>query len=258
MKISGNAILITGGGSGIGRGLAEGFHARGNRVLIAGRGRDRLEAVAAANPGMEFATVDMTDPDSIARLAEEATQIFPDLNVLINNAGMMQTENLRDPASLATAEATIATNLLGPIRLTLALLPHLTRQADAAVLTTTSGLAFLPLAATPTYCATKAALHSWGQSLRWQLRDTSVKVHEIAPPYVQTGLTGERQAADPRAMPLEDFIAETFAVLERDPDAHEILVERVLLLREAERRGDYDAQFTQFNTMMEAPGRGGA
>jgi uncharacterized oxidoreductase len=254
--MSGNSILVTGGGTGIGRGLAEAFCARGNRVLIAGRRRDKLEAVAAANPGVQFLTVDMAAPDSIARLVEQAQDLLPDLNVLVNNAGMMQSENLRDPASVAQAEATVATNLLGPIRLTLALLPRLMAREDAAVLNVTSGLGFLPLAATPTYCATKAALHSWSQSLRWQLRDTSVKVHEIAPPYVRTELTGARQAADPRAMPLEDYLAETVDLLERDPDADEILVERVLPMREAERRGGYDEFFAQFNAMMEAAGHG--
>ncbi len=256
MKMSGNAILVTGGGSGIGQGLAEGFFERGNRVLIAGRNRERLEAVAAKNPGMQILTVDVADEASIAQLVEQATQKLPDLNVLVNNAGMMQTENLRDPASVAKAEAIVATNLLGPIRLTLALLPQLAAQPDAAVLNVTSGLAFLPLTTTPTYCATKAALHSWTQSLRWQVRNTSVKVHEIAPPYVRTGLTGERQANDPRAMPLEDYLAETLDLLERNPDAPEILVERVLPLREAELRGGYDEFFIQFNTMMEA-GRDG-
>ncbi|MCW2276084.1 SDR family NAD(P)-dependent oxidoreductase [Rhodoblastus acidophilus] len=256
MKMSGNAILVTGGGSGIGQGLAEAFCARGNRVLIAGRNRERLEAVAAKNPGMQILTVDVADEASIAQLVEQATQKLPDLNVLVNNAGMMQTENLRDPASVAKAEAIVTTNLLGPIRLTLALLPQLAAQPDAAVLNVTSGLAFLPLTTTPTYCATKAALHSWTQSLRWQVRNTSVKVHEIAPPYVRTGLTGERQANDPRAMPLEDYLAETLDLLERNPDAPEILVERVLPLREAELRGGYDEFFIQFNTMMEA-GRDG-
>jgi uncharacterized oxidoreductase len=261
MQISGNSILITGGGSGIGRGLAEAFHHKGNRVLIAGRGRERLEQVAAAHPGMQVLAVDMTDPDSIAALAAKATELLPDLNVLVNNAGMMQTENFRDSAgrekALATAEATIATNLLGPVRLTMALLPHLLAQPDSAVLNVSSGLAFLPLAQTPTYCATKAALHSWSQSLRFQLRKTSVKVQEIAPPYVRTGLTGERQASDPAAMPLDAYIAETMDLLERGPDAHEILVERVLPLRHAERGGDYDGRFAEFNGLMEAAAHGG-
>jgi uncharacterized oxidoreductase len=252
MKMTGNAILITGGGTGIGRGLAEAFLRKGNRVIVAGRSRAPLEALAAAHADVKALTVDMRDPGSIAALAAQAVQIFPDLNVLINNAGMMQTENLLDPASLAQAEATIATNLLGPIRLTLALLPHLTRQAEAAVLNTTSGLAFVPLAMAPTYCATKAALHSWGQSLRFQLRDTSVAVHEIAPPYVQTALGGEWQASDPAAMPLADFIEETMRGLEQNPDAHEILVERVLPLRDAEKSGGYEAFFTQFNSRMAA------
>ncbi len=257
MQMTGNAILITGGGTGIGRGLAEAFFARGNKVIIAGRRREKLDALVASHPGMQALTVDMRDPVSIAALAKQALRIFPDLNVLVNNAGIMQSENLQDPASLDKAEAMVATNLLGPIRLTLALLPHLARQKQAAVLNVSSGLAFLPLATTPTYCATKAALHSWSQSLRWQLRATSVKVHEIAPPYVQTDLTSPRQASDPNAMPLEEFIAETEGLLEADPDAHEILTQRVLPLRRAEASGGYDAFFAQFNGMMEAAGHGG-
>ena len=205
---------------------------------------------------MQVLAVNMTDPASIEALAAEAIERLPDLNVLVNNAGMMQTENFRESAgrekALATAEATIATNLLGPIRLTMALLPHLLAQPASAVLNVTSGLAFLPLAQTPTYCATKAALHSWGQSLRFQLRNTSVKVHEIAPPYVRTGLTGERQASDPAAMPLDAYIAETMELLERHPDAHEILVQRVLPLRDAERGGDFDGRFAEFNGQLEA------
>jgi len=157
-------------------------------------------------------------------------------------------EDLHAP-NLADAETTIATNLLGPIRLTAALLPHFEQQPRATIITVTSGLAFLPLAITPTYCATKAALHSWTQSLRFQLRASSIQVIELAPPYVQTELTGPRQAADPRAMPLDKFIAEVMDLLKTQPDANEILVENVKPLRFAE-KGDYAAFFQTFNEAM--------
>ena len=158
----------------------------------------------------------------------------------------MRFESLRD-GSVGDAEATVATNLLGPIRLTAALLPLLQRQPRAAIMTVSSGLAFVPMAATPTYCATKAAIHSYTQSLRYQLRDTSVQVLELIPPYVQTELPGHTQANDPNAMPLKDFIAETMNILKTSPGSTEICVERVKPLRIAEANGGYDAFFNNFN-----------
>ncbi|MGV8953984.1 MAG: SDR family oxidoreductase, partial [Cypionkella sp.] len=218
MQTTGNTILITGGGSGIGRGLAEAFHAQGNQVIISGRRQAAVDEVAAANPGMAAFTVDMADAASIAALATQVTAAYPGLNAVLNNAGIMINEDLlAAPAYLDTAEQTIATNLLGPIRLTAALLPHFLAQPQASVLTVSSGLAFVPMAATPTYSATKAAIHSYSQALRHQLRHTSVEVLEIAPPYVQTFLQGAHQASDPHAMPLEAFIEETMALLADGP-----------------------------------------
>lgn len=255
MKTTGNTILITGGGSGIGRGLAEAFHARGNRVIISGRGRKALEETVAANPGMQALTVDMADPVSIRSLAARLTEAHPSLNVVINNAGIMRTENVRlQPEDLADAEATVTTNLLGPIRLTAALLPHLLKQPRATVMTVSSGLAFVPLALTPTYCATKAAIHSYTQSLRYQLRDTAVEVLELVPPYVATRLMGDHQAEDPRAMPLDEFIAEVMDLLGTQPDATEICVKRVQPLRGAADGGrePYREFFEGFNAAMTA------
>ncbi len=204
MNLSGNTVLITGGGSGIGRALAEEFHKRGNRVIIAGRRQSVLDEATRANPGMRSLPLDIENPDDFQRFVAEVKQEFPALNVLINNAGIMKTEDLRNGSeSLHTAEQTIAINLLGPIRLTLALLPQLLAQPKATVMTVSSGLASVPLTPFPTYCATKAAIHSWTQSLRYQLRDTNVEVLEIAPPYVQTELTGSHQTTDPNAMPLD-------------------------------------------------------
>ena len=133
----------------------------------------------------------------------------------------------------------IITNLLGPIRLTAALLPRLLAQPRSAVLNVTSALAFLPKAQVPTYCATKAALHSYTQSLRFQLRNTAVQVIEIIPPGVQTGLRDER-VNEPDAMPLDEYIAETMALLTEEPEATEIVVDATKPLRFAERDGVYE------------------
>jgi len=249
MKVTGNTILITGGGSGLGRGLAEAFHKRGNTVIIAGRRKEVLDQVAAANPGIVGVQLDVQSEASINAFAAELTAKYPALNVLINMAGIMKTEQIIDPKA---AEETINTNLLAPIRLTAALLPTLQKQPSSTIMNVSSGLAFTPLALTPTYSATKAAIHSWSQSLRYQLKGTSVEVLELAPPYVQTELLGPHQKSDPRAMPLDAFIAETMQILETQPQAKEILVKNVHPLRFA---GDFnaekfDAWFEQFNTML--------
>ncbi len=250
MKMTDNTILMTGGGSGIGRAMAEAFYKLGNQVIISGRTQKTLDAVTAANPGMKSLTLDIADAGSIEAFAGQITQQFPSLNVLINMAGVMKNEYLLDPASVSIAEDTIATNLLGPIRLTAALLPLLMKQPAATVMTVTSGLAYVPLFMTPTYCATKAAIHSYTQSLRYQLKDTSVQVIELVPPYVQTELMGERQATDPNALPLDDYIAETMSILTNSPDVTEVLVERVLPQRTAESSGNYSTFFNNFNNAM--------
>lgn len=249
MDIKGNTILITGGGSGIGRALAEAFHARGNQVVIAGRRQAALDETTAANPGMASALLDIEAPSSIGQFAERLTREHPALNVVIHNAGIMRPEDIKDGATDA-AEATIATNLLGPIRLNAALIGHLLAQPKATVMTVSSGLAFTPLSLTPTYCATKAAIHSYSNSLRYQLRNSNVQVMELVPPYVQTELMGEHQKSDPNAMPLDVFITEVMGLIESQPDAHEILVERVKPLRFAEASGNFEAFFQQFNDQM--------
>jgi len=167
MKTNNNTILITGGGSGIGRGLAEAFHALGNQVIISGRRRQVLDETTKANPGMKSLTLDIEHAASIRSFAAQVAKDFPKLNVLINNAGIMRLENIEmQPGDLSNAEAMITTNLLGPLRLTAALLPHLQQQPNATIMMVSSGLAFVPLAPTPTYCASKAAIHSYAQSLR--------------------------------------------------------------------------------------------
>jgi len=248
MNITGNTILITGGGSGIGRALAEALQAKGNTVIIAGRRKRVLDAVTQANPGMESMRLDIQDKADIAAFARDAVARFPALNVVINNAGIMKDEDIPGRGDVAIAEETIETNLLGPIRLTAALLPHLLKQPRATVMTVSSGLAFVPLAVTPTYSATKAAIHSWSMSLRHQLQGTATQIIELAPPYVQTELRGPQQAVDPLAMPLADFISEVMTILETQPDAEEVIVERCKPLRFAEQNGNLAAVFGMVNS----------
>ena len=241
--------MITGGGSGIGRGLAEAFQAEGNEVVIAGRRQSALDETTKANPGMKSLVLDIEDPKSIAEFAAKVATELPRLNVVIHNAGVMKPEKVT-AIDLAVVEQTIGINVLGPIRLTAALLPQLLQQESATIVTVSSGLAFVPLAMAATYCATKAAIHSYTQSLRYQLKDTTVEVLELVPPYVQTELMGEAQAKDPRAMPLDAFIKETVEIIKTQPEAKEICVKTVHPLRFAADGGKYEAFFTSFNDAM--------
>lgn len=252
MKLTGNTLLITGGGSGIGLALAEEFSRLGNKVIVAARSARKLEL--AAKKGLEQLPVNMSARESIESLARTVVSRFPALNVVIHNAGIMKNENLRTTNTADIAVETIATNLTGPILLTAALLPHLLKQADATIMTVSSGLAFVPLAMTPTYSATKAAIHSYTQSLRYQLKDTPIRVVELVPPYVQTELMGSRQLHDPAAMPLAEFIAEVMEALKTQPAAPEILVKRVQPLRFAASQGQekYAAVYREMNDRVSA------
>jgi len=247
MKLTGNTIFITGGGSGIGRGLAEALHAKGNKIIISGRRKNVLEEVTKANAGMDFIELDIEDPKSIASAAALLVKKYPKLNVLINNAGIMKPDAAQGVVDDSIITSIVTTNLLGPIRMISALIEHLKSQPKSYVINITSGLAFVPLAITATYSATKAAMHSFTLSQRYLLKDTSVKVLELAPPYVQTELMGAQQASDPRAMPLKDFIDETVKVL--GTDANEVLVERVGNLRNGAGANDNDAT-VQLNDMF--------
>lgn len=245
MQTSGNTILLTGGTSGIGLALAQRFHAAGNSVIINGRRAARLDRIVADHPGMIGQVLDVTDARAIRGFAAQIAADHPKLNVVIHNAGIMVAENITGDF-LDTAEATVATNLLGPIRLTAALMPHLLKQPRATIMTVSSGLAFVPLMRTPTYSATKAAIHSWSQSLRAQLRDTDVEVIEIAPPAVQTDLM-PGHATDPGAMPLAEFIDETMRILAQDPVPPLVGVKRLDFLSKAEAEGRYDETFARLN-----------
>jgi uncharacterized oxidoreductase len=238
MDTSGKTVLVAGGTSGIGLGLALRLQAAGSTVVVAGRRQEELDRIAGKHPGIGTAVLDVTDPASVAACAATVTAAYPELDVLVAMAGIMLPEDLRDPAHLDTAERTVTTNLLGPMRLVSAFLPHLLQRPDAAVVTVSSGLAFVPLPATPTYGATKAAVHSWTQSLRVQLAGTPVQVLELVPPAVRTSLMGQDAAG--AGMPLEEYLDGVMRVLREQPDATEVRVPEVEFLRWAEVRGTHD------------------
>ncbi|MFL9842577.1 SDR family oxidoreductase [Sphingomonas sp. ST-64] len=252
MKQSGNTILITGGGSGIGEALAHRLHDAGNTVIVAGRRRAALDAAIAGRENMHGMTLDIESAEAIESFAHDLIAAHPALNVVINNAGIMRFEDLSARRDLADAEATITTNLLGPIRLTNALVDHLKGQADAAIVNVTSGLAFVPLVTTATYNATKAALHSFTISLRDALAG-SVEVIELAPPAVQTDLT-PGQRTRPGYQPLDAFADEVMALLRQAPTPNEVLVENVKFLRNAEAEGRFDAALAAVTAMAKGSG----
>jgi len=238
MRINGNTIFIPGATSGIGLALALRLHDAGNQVVIGGRRTGLLEEIAAQHPGIDTVRIDTTDAASIAAAASEVIAKHPELNVIVPMAGIMRAEDWTTPGSfLADAEAIVTTNLLGPIRLISAFVEHLLAQPDATIMTVSSGLAFAPLRVTPTYNATKAAIHMLSESLRLQFSGSNVRVVELVPPSVQSDIIpGHRD--DPTAMPLDDYIDETMSILETQPEVTEVQVERVKFLRYGEARGD--------------------
>jgi uncharacterized oxidoreductase len=237
MNITGNTIFIAGGTSGIGLGLALRFQSAGNRVIIGGRRTELLEQIAAEQPGIETVVIDTADPDSITTAATDVLTRFPELNVLVAMAGIMEPEDVHTADFLSVAERTVTTNLLGPIRLIAAFTETLATRPNAAIITVSSGLAFVPLPLTPTYNATKAAIHSLSRGIRIQLADTSIQVIELIPPAVRTTLMGQQDSE--RAMPLEAYLDETMTLLQTQPDADEIVVDNVRFLRDAETNGNY-------------------
>lgn len=248
MNPHGNTILVTGGGSGIGEALAHRFHDLGNTVIVAGRRAEALAKAIEGRPNMAAMTLDIDSAEGIADFTRRAIADHPDLNVLVNNAGIMRYEDVAARRDLADAEATVSTNLLGPIRLIDALVDHLAAQPNAAIVNVTSGLAFVPLVATATYSATKAAMHSYTVSLREALAG-KVEVIELAPPAVRTDLTpGQRNAVG--YMPLDAFADEVMALFARQPTPKEILVEAVKFLRDAEAEGRFYPTVTQMTEFV--------
>jgi short-subunit dehydrogenase involved in D-alanine esterification of teichoic acids len=247
MNISGNTIFIPGSTSGIGLALALALKAKGNTVIVGGRRTELLQRIAAEHPGIDTVQIDTTDAASIDSAAKEVLAEHPDLNVLVTMAGIMRIEDWHEPETfLASAESVITTNVLGPIRLIAAFIEHLQAQPDSTIVTVSSGLAFAPLKVTPSYNASKAAIHMLSESMRLQLADTNVKIVELEPPAVRTSLLPGQEESE-FAMPLDEFVTETVALLESEPDAREIQVERVKFLRYGEARGDYDQVVATLN-----------
>jgi uncharacterized oxidoreductase len=247
MKMTGNTILITGGGSGIGRGLAKAFQQRGNQVIVTGRRLDRLQILCAANPGMIPIELDVRDPAAIKRVTSQIVADYPELNVLVNNAGIMELDDVGGPIDEELLVATVTTNLGGPIRMSAALVRHLQSQPDPVIINVSSILAFVPLVPTAVYSATKAALHSYTLSQRYRLRNEGIRVIELAPPWVRTELLNSQE--EDRAMPLDSFIADTMAMLATDAD--EILVGQAPQMR-ANPGPQEHVWVTQFNDLIAA------
>jgi uncharacterized oxidoreductase len=249
MKTTGNTILITGGGTGIGEALAHRFHELGNVVIIAGRRMDALQKAIGERPNMHALTLDMDDPANVAAFAEKLIAGFPNVNVLFNSAGIMRMEtSLGKFRDLSDAEASVTSNLLGPIRVTNALVEHLSQQADPAIVNVSSGLAFVPLVIAPTYSAIKAAIHSYTVSLRAVLKD-KIEVIELVPPAVQTELT-PGQKTNERFMPLDAFADQVMALFQQTPTPQEILVEGVDFMRNAEAEGRLESTLAAINPFL--------
>lgn len=220
MKLTGHTVLITGGTSGIGFELARRLLERGNTVVVTGRDAGRLAATTAALPGVHGIRSDVGDASDVAALYAKVSSDFPALDLLVNNAGVMRKLSLQDPAVLADVEREIDVNLSGPVRMVQQFLPLLKAQPSATIVNVSSGLAFVPLAISPVYSATKAAVHSYTQSLRIQLARTRVRVVELAPPGTDTPLfRGEFTDVDRggvKSMDVRTLVSHALAGLEKD------------------------------------------
>jgi uncharacterized oxidoreductase len=238
VKQQGNTIVVTGGGSGIGRALAHRWHDAGNSVIITGRRRDMLDEAMSGRARMAAYVLDVTAAEEVATFVRQVLLDHPSINILVNNAGVYSAETITAHRDLGDAERMIDTNIIGPIRMMNAFIDHLSSQPDAVIINISSGLAFVPLPAAPTYSATKAALHAYTAAIRPLLKD-KVEIIEIVPPQVQTELT-PGQSTDPNAIPLDAFADEVMALLHGSDTPGEVCVESVRYFREAEAKGQFD------------------
>lgn len=219
MQTTGNTILITGGTSGIGLAFAKEFLRLGNKVIITGRRQNRLVEIEQANPGIVTYVSDVANVNDRQELAKEVIKKFPEVNVLINNAGVQLLTDLTKPVDLTRVNSEVETNFIAPIHLTSLFAQHLSTKQEAAIINISSGLAFVPLSFMPVYCATKAAIHSLTLSLRHQLKNTSIKVFEIAPPAVDTELGSDRRADKTQShggLPVDEFLKEAMEAIKND------------------------------------------
>ncbi|MET7574133.1 SDR family NAD(P)-dependent oxidoreductase [Streptomyces sp. NPDC005492] len=253
MDLSNRTVFIVGGTSGIGRELARRFAAAGSTVAVGGRSATALAELS--DEGIGTFGIDVTDGASVARARDAVLLRYPELDTVVTMPGVMLLEDLRDPAHFEAAQTTIDTNLVGTIRVVDAFTPHLVQRGAGTFITVTSGIAFLPFPPMPTYAASKAAVHAYSEALRAQLDGTGVGVVELVPPAVATA---GQEKVNPQALPLSDFATEAMQLLSQNPTPDEILVERVLTHRWAERDGTYDdlvAKRSQALAML--PGRQG-
>ncbi|MFF3255925.1 SDR family oxidoreductase [Actinacidiphila glaucinigra] len=229
MKLTNRTVLIVGGTSGIGLELAHRFAKDGNTVVVGGRQPEPQD-------GLQSVQIDVTDPASVLRARDEVLAAHPDLDVVVTMSGVLLTEDLRDPAHIIDAENMVATNLLGTIRMIDAFTPHLIARGAGTIITVSSGIAFLPFPLMATYGATKAAVHSYTESLRAHLAGTGVEVAELVPPAVATPAMAK---LNPAAVPVDDYLDEVMELLAVEPTTREIIAEAALPLRWAERDGTY-------------------
>lgn len=229
MKLTNRTVLIVGGTSGIGLELAHRFAKDGNTVVVGGRQPEPRD-------GLQSVRIDVTDPASVLRARDDVLAAHPDLDVVVTMSGVLLTEDLRDPAHITDAENMVATNLLGTIRVIDAFTPHLIGRGAGTIITVSSGIAFLPFPLMATYGATKAAVHSYTESLRAHLAGTGVEVAELVPPAVATPAMAK---LNPAAVPVDDYLDEVMELLAVEPTTREVIAEAALPLRWAERDGAY-------------------
>lgn len=246
MDISNRTVLIVGGTSGIGLGLARRFVAAGSTVIVGGRNTDRVE-------DLETVEIDVVDPHSVIRARDEVLANHPELDVVVTMSGVMLVEDLRDPAHLAQAETTITVNLLGTIRVIDAFTSHLINRGGGHLITVSSGIGFLPFPLMPSYGASKAGVHAYTESLRAQLAGTGVEVTELIPPAVANA---GQEKLNPAALPLDGFLDEVISLITENPTPNEIVVQAARRLRWAERDGTYaDLMQGRSQSLNTLPGR---
>jgi uncharacterized oxidoreductase len=248
LKVSGNTVLITGGATGIGLALAEAFSKKGNEVIICGRRRNKLLEAQKKLPNLHIKVCDISKEKNRKTLFDWATSNFKNLNILMNNAGIQREIDLtKGDADLVSGEDEIVVNLEAPIHLSALFIPHLMKQKESAIVNISSGLAFVPIASMPVYCATKAAIHSFSLSLRHQLIGTVVKIYEVAPPTVDTELdkgARGRRGQEYRGIKPEEVAAATIKGIENDD--YEIVIGMAQNLRMGART-DPEQAFKQIN-----------